>query len=266
MLRVTPVECPQNPMPTARQNLEVNPLRGLKKPPTGLDEWIRLANLTRPGSPGSKVLDNFKDIGAARETVQNIVDETGLPEEQARQIVASKFGVSEQDLIGQWWPFVLEWVDRLDDPLRSELIAKGDLYADWTTGPHSAIRASMVLSHAEKIIVARDTLHSLSKPDSEPANSALEALLNTLRHEDLRYLRTCGICNNIFWAGKSGKSTQRGCTPKHSAALRSRDKRKRDKLAKQTRKEREKQARIARKELAAGKTRAKKRATKEESK
>jgi hypothetical protein len=36
---------------------------------------------------------------AARDALQSIVNETGLPEEKARQIVASRFGISEQELI-----------------------------------------------------------------------------------------------------------------------------------------------------------------------
>lgn len=36
---------------------------------------------------------------AAREALQSILSETGLSEDQARQIVASRFGISEQELI-----------------------------------------------------------------------------------------------------------------------------------------------------------------------
>lgn len=36
---------------------------------------------------------------AAREALQSILSETGLSEDQARQIVASRFGISEQELV-----------------------------------------------------------------------------------------------------------------------------------------------------------------------
>jgi AraC-like DNA-binding protein len=42
---------------------------------------------------------DVKATSAAREAFQSILAETGLPEDKARQIVAARFGVSEQELI-----------------------------------------------------------------------------------------------------------------------------------------------------------------------
>lgn len=44
-------------------------------------------------------IEIVKPTEAAREAIQSILSETGLSEDQARQIVASRFGISEQELI-----------------------------------------------------------------------------------------------------------------------------------------------------------------------
>jgi phage terminase small subunit len=48
---------------------------------------------------GLNKLPGVNPNDAAREAFQSILTETGISEEEARQIVASRFGVSEQDLV-----------------------------------------------------------------------------------------------------------------------------------------------------------------------
>lgn len=171
--------------------------RGLKQPPRGLAEWVRLANLIPPGA---------------------VIQGPGKPRDTE-----------------DYWPAVLEWVAGLDDPLRTELLSVSarssvDDFPHLTQARPGFLRAAYIVQHFEKIRIAYTCLRVLSKPNSEPAMDYLEDFLNTMRYVELPYLRQCGVCNKIFYAKRK---TQSGCTTNHSTILYKREQyaKKRDKAA-----------------------------------
>lgn len=57
------------------------------------------AMLNRALGKAVEKIEITKPTEAARDAYQTILTETGMPEEKARQIVASRFGISEQELV-----------------------------------------------------------------------------------------------------------------------------------------------------------------------
>jgi hypothetical protein len=163
----------------------------LKKPPRNLKEWIRLANLIPLGYDVPYI-----------------------------QIQNNEINPDNPEL----WPRVLEWMHRLPDSLRSELLTY-DTYPE--TRP--AFRAVFVVAYFEKIRFSHSVFHTLTRPESEQAFDYMEELLSAMRYAELPYLRRCGKqdCGRIFYAGRT---IQPGCTPAHSRAIRRDKKRKQDKL------------------------------------
>ncbi len=174
--------------------------RGFKRPPRDLSEWIRLANLIRPGQQ--------------------------LPE---------LFGGGQIS-----WPVVLEWIAQLEDPLRSEMLAYSELPEGWEsqsenigsyfgvnkTRPAEVVRILRTQDHFIRIQIAVTYIRLLVRPEAEGTLDRFESFIASLRYAELSYLRQCEVCSDVFYAKRK---TQLGCTPEHSSIIRKRRKRERDK-------------------------------------
>jgi|SRR6266487_2625462 len=185
----------KNKLQTTQKRKKQKPKRGFKLSPRDLAEWIRLANLMPPG--------------------------TAIPIP----------GIRKPSGAEDYWSIVLEWIARLPDSLREELLSLDDYpRIEHDAARQGFLRAVCVLQHAQKIDIASTCLRALTKPDSERTMDYLEDFLNTLRYVELPYLRQCGVCNQLFYAKRK---TQSGCTTHHSTILYKREQyaKKRDKAA-----------------------------------
>jgi hypothetical protein len=174
--------------------------KGSKRPPRDLSEWIRLANLIRPG-----------------------------------QQLPALFGGGQIS-----WPVVLEWIAQLEDPLRSEMLAYSELPEGWESQsenigsyggvnkprPAEVVRILRTQDHFVRIQIAVTYLRLLTRPEAEGTLDRFESFIASLRYAELSYLRECERCGELFYASRK---TQVGCTPAHSSIIRKRRKRKRDK-------------------------------------
>ncbi len=130
----------------------------LKRPPRDLGEWIRLANLVRPG--------------------------TILPDLWAP--VDGQFS----------WAVVVEQIAKLEDPLRSELLnycsqerAEAWIhetgpqvslgYEQWLMTRIDSVRLRLTLEHYDKIRLASQQLRMLSRGEPKHPWDALESLVST---------------------------------------------------------------------------------------
>src|SRR5262245_12602103 len=110
---------------TTRRRKKQKPVkRGFKQPPRDLAEWIRLANLIPPGTVIAK--PDIRPSGAE-----------------------------------DYWTVVLEWIARLPESLREELLSLDD----YPRTEHSTafLRAVYVLQHAQKIDIASTCLRALTE-------------------------------------------------------------------------------------------------------
>jgi hypothetical protein len=164
--------------------------KGFKRAPRDLEEWIRLANLVQPGALPDR-LDLF---------------------------------------VPGTWPSILEKIAKLEDPLRSELLAHSKLSERWRSvaGDYDsdAQRVALTYGYFARIQTAATYVRLLARADAEATLDTLESFVSSLRYAELSYLRECPQCRKVFYAGRA---TQLGCTPAHSSAIRKKRKQERDK-------------------------------------
>ena len=167
---------------------------GLKVPPPGLKERIKVANMV---PPGTFLPDRLIPLGITSwaEIVGRI---NRLPAELREDLLARAEAERPKDLAEAWRHLDEDWRD--------------------------VFRVAQVSERYNKIRSAYWLLRMVSQSEAKSIEP-LEELVSILRRADLSYLRQCDYCQQIFYATKS---IQPGCTPDHSTKLRKQRKYKKD--------------------------------------
>jgi hypothetical protein len=183
-----PKKTPRN---AAKNKVQASPgtAKGSKRPPRDLSEWIRLANLIRPG----KQLPEFV---SGQHSWPIVLEWIAQLEDPLRSELLAHSELREDDK---------DWQYFKDRPDMGRVLATYD--------------------HFVRIQIAATYVRLLARPEAEGTLDRLESFIVSLRYAELSYLRECEYCGDVFYASRK---TQVGCKPAHGSAIRKKRKRDRD--------------------------------------
>jgi hypothetical protein len=197
----------------------------LKKPPERLTQWIRLANIVPPGT----------ELPEITESERPRVKVTTSP--QTGKISGAVLS----------WSGIVDRISELPPAVQSELLKAAketvprevrDRFPSGVYIPDDFWPRVMMIDRYNEIRTAYIHLRMISQSEGKSIDP-FESLVAALRESELDYIRQCGHCGKIFYAGNQ---KQRGCTPIHSRKVREENKKRVDRETKQMKRDRKKRA------------------------